>query len=537
MKGFCRLFAALDQTNKTGEKVDALAAYFETARPEDSAWALFFLTGRRFKRLLPMPKLRLWAIEAAGLSEWLFDECYDAVGDLAETLAKVLPPQTETDEETLDEWVRLRIMPLGTLDEAAQRMAVLDAWSRLSPDERFVFNKLLTGAWRVGVSNDLVLRALSKASGVPAATLAHRLTGTWMPSATFFQRATSQEADEAHASKPYPLCLAFPLEGAPHALGDVSEWLAEWKWDGIRSQIIKREGRVFIWSRGEELVTDRYPEVAIHAERLPDGTVLDGELMAWRGEGPLPFAELQRRIGRKVLGKKLQSEVPVSLVAYDILEWQGRDIRELPLVERRALLESVVCALSEGCIECSIRISPRLNASDWAELALERERSREINVEGLMMKRLDSTYRVGRRKGAWWKWKIEPYSVDAVLIYAQRGSGKRASLYTDYTFGIWQGDELVPFAKAYSGLTDEEIRQVDSFVRRNTVEKFGPVRTVKPELVFELGFEGIQTSRRHRSGIAVRFPRILRWRADKQPADADSVDTVRSLLPEDQRGA
>jgi DNA ligase-1 len=393
-----------------------------------------------------------------------------------------------------------------------------------------VWNKLITGAFRVGVSQRLVIQALAQASGVDEKVIAHRFMGEWEPTGAFYRQLVALEAGDAAASRPYPFFLAFPVEGEPEdLLGDVSGWQVEWKWDGIRAQLVRRAGQTFLWSRGEELVTDRYPEVAAIGESIPDGTVLDGELLPWKDGAVLPFAHLQRRIGRKALGKKMLAEVPVIFLAYDLLEIEGEDVREQPIQWRRARLEALVRSVRHE----RLLLSERVAAASWAALRALRDQSRSRGVEGLMLKRLSSPYQVGRRRGDWWKWKIEPYTVDAVLIYAEQGTGKRAGLYTDYTFGVWNDQgELVPFAKAYSGLTDAEIRAVDAFVRRNMLERFGPVRSVKPELVFELAFEDIRPSARHKSGIAVRFPRILRWRHDKPPAEADSLATIRALIPD-----
>jgi len=565
MKAFAELYAALDETNKTNEKIDALTRYFATAAPADAAWALYFLIGRRPRQVVASAKLRAWAVQAAGVPDWLFSECYDAAGDFAETIALLLPEardwgleareveQTNTGLQplvsSLREWIEGILLRLRGMDEATQRDTILAAWRALGPRERFAWNKLITGEFRVGVSQRLVVRAIAAVSGVEDAVIAHRLMGDWQPSAEFYARLLGQETSDADISRPYPFCLAHPLEDTPASLGNVTEWQAEWKWDGIRAQIVRRAGQTFIWTRGEELVTDRYPELVELGTRLPDGTVLDGEILPWRDGGVLPFAQLQRRIGRKTIGKTLLSEVPVILMAYDLLEWQDRDIRTLPLADRRERLEALVAEMEKAelsiettlesdlnsqfsTLNSHLQLSPTVAADNWDDLAAARERSREINAEGLMLKRRNSIYRVGRVRGDWWKWKINPFTVDAVLIYAQPGTGKRATLYTDYTFGVWDGDQLVPFAKAYSGLTDAEIREVDAFIRRNTVEKFGPVRTVKPELVFELAFEAIQRSSRHKSGIAVRFPRILRWRTDKRMEEADSLETIRALLPE-----
>jgi DNA ligase-1 len=512
MKRFARLYAALDETTATNEKVAALVEYFTSAPPADASWAVHFLIGRRPKRLVSSPRLRAWAAEEAGIPAWLFEESYHAVGDLAETITLLLPPSDDSSELPLSYWVEERLLRLQGEDDDAQREMMLESWRELGTKERFVWNKLITGSFRM--------------SGVPEGVLSHRLMGTWDPTPEFFERLTAADTRDADISRPYPFFLAYPLETDPATLGDPADWIAEWKWDGIRAQLIRRSGLTFLWSRGEELLAGRFPEVEEAGALLPDGTVIDGELLPWIDGAPLPFAQLQRRIGRKNVGRKILDDVPVALIAYDLLEDSGTDIRALALRERRERLASLLRAPPPERITLSTAVS----ISDWPAAADARLGAREVGAEGLMLKRLSSAYGVGRRRGDWWKWKVDPLSVDAVLIYAQPGSGKRAGLYTDYTFGVWEGNHLVPFAKAYTGLTDEEIRKVDAFVRRNTLEKFGPVRTVKPELVFELAFEGIQRSSRHKSGIAVRFPRMARWRTDKKAEEADTIETVRGLL-------
>ena len=502
MKAFARLFAALDETNRTSEKVAAMVAYFESVPAADAAWTVYFLSGGRPKRLIPVRRLSAWAMEEADVPEWLFDECYDAVGDLAETIAHLLPVTDATSSLPLNRWVTERLLPLASQREEEQREVVLASWRELHGTARFVWNKLMTGAFRVGVSQQLVVRALAKFSGVDEETLAHRLSGQWTPSAEWFTALVTADTSDADRSRPYPFYLAYPLEGEIAALGDPSEWQLEWKWDGIRAQLIRREGKTWIWSRGGELVTERFPELAAAGDALPDGTVIDGEIMPWKG-GALPFAQLQKRIGRLKLGPKILADVPVVLIAYDLLEEGGVDLRTRPLSERRARLESL---LHGAVLEDRLMPSPVVPAGSWEEAATAQGRSREMLAEGLMLKHAGSEYGVGRRKGGWWKWKVQPFSVDAVMIYAQPGSGRRASLHTDYTFAVWDGDVLVPFAKAYSGLTDAEIRTLDNWIRRHTLEKFGPVRRVEPVQVFELGFEGIQKSSRHKSGVAVRFP-------------------------------
>lgn len=527
MRRFAALYDTIDATTATTAKVAALVSYFHEASTSDAAWATAFLLGRRPKRLVRAPDLRLWAAQAAAVSDWLFDECYAQVGDLAETIALLVPEGAEDDNQSFTWWVEQRLLPLSSMDADVQRATLVDAWQRLRGTSRFLFNKLLTGSFRVGVSDGLVVRALSQVSGVPVETIAHRLMGQWEPSAAWFAQLVGTETTDADWSRPYPFFLAHPVEGDPDTLGDVGEWQAEWKWDGIRAQLVRRRGRTFLWSRGEELLAGRFPEIEAAAEWLPDGTVLDGELLAWRDGKPLPFTELQRRINRKTVGKKLLTDVPCHLLVYDCLEHNGADVRSETLDVRRAHAVDALAALPSGS---PFGISPIVAATSWSELHAARSASREAIAEGLMLKRRASAYGVGRRVGDWWKWKVTPLTVDAVLVYAQAGHGRRAGLYTDYTFAVWDGGALVPFAKAYSGLTDAEIREVDRFVRQNTLEKFGRVRTVKPELVFELAFEGIQKSTRHKSGIAVRFPRIARWRTDKPASEADTLDGVKALL-------
>ena len=535
MRSFARLYADIDATTSTNRKVAAMADYFSTAAPADAAWAVYFLAGGRPKRLIPVRRLATWAMEESRVPDWLFEESYHAVGDIAETIALVLPERVDDgdahggDSVPLHEWVERRILPLGEMTEAEQRETVLAAWRELSGTERYIWNKLITGAFRVGVSEQLVVRALSRASGVDEGVIAHRIGGRWLPTPEGFSALVASDEADADESRPYPFYLAYALEDELPALGEPADWQAEWKWDGIRAQVIRRGGRTYIWSRGGELVTDRFPELVAAAERLPDGTALDGEIMPWSGGVALPFAQLQRRIGRKKLGPKILSEVPVVLVTYDLLELAGRDLRDEPLLERRRLLEALLSEANTWPDQTFIP-SPIVHMATWDDAVAAQAASRERRAEGLMLKRRDSAYGVGRRKGSWWKWKVQPFSVDAVMIYAQPGHGRRALLHTDYTFAVRDGDALVPFAKAYSGLTDAEIRTLDAWIRRHTVEKFGPVRHVEPVQVFELAFEGIQRSSRHKSGVAVRFPRIARWRTDKPASEIDTLDTLRALI-------
>jgi DNA ligase-1 len=526
MKNFARLFRRLDQTNKTNAKVDALADYFQEVSDEDKLWTIALLSHRRPKRSVNTTLLRTWAAAHSGVPLWLFEESYHVVGDLAETITLVLSEPTNRSDHSLTYWINY-VRDLREVEEAERKDRVFTAWDQLNTAERFVFNKLITGSFRVGVSQKLMVRALSKHTEIEEKLLSHRLMGGWTPDDTTFDQLILTEDPHDDISRPYPFYLAYQLDDPVSELGDPEEWQAEYKWDGIRGQLIVRRDELFVWSRGEELVTDKFPEYAPLAELLPNGLVLDGEILPHKEGRPLPFQVLQTRIGRKNVTKKQLTEAPVILMAYDILEWQGKDIRDKPMRERRALLEQLYEHTEHNDL---LILSPLIDHKSWSELAELRENAREQFSEGIMLKRKDSPYLAGRKRGDWWKWKVDPLTIDAVMIYAQRGHGRRANLYTDFTFAVWDGDALVPFTKAYSGLTDAEFRQITAWVRKNTVERFGPVRSVTPTHVFEIAFEGIQASNRHKSGVALRFPRMLRWRKDKPVEEANTLKDLHALL-------
>ncbi|WP_295721937.1 ATP-dependent DNA ligase [Mucilaginibacter sp.] len=536
MKTFAQLFLSLDETNKTNEKVRVLKDYFIAVPDTDKMHMLALFTGRKPKRQINSTLVRNWAVEVSNIPAWLFEESYHVVGDLAETMTLLMPQSDIGSSKSLTEWIA-EINALADKTEEQKKLWLLDSWAMLDSQERFVFNKLLTGSFRVGVSQNLVIKALADISGLEAAVLTHRIMGNWVPETYQYAQLMEEQDAAENISRPYPFFLAYPIQEtsekqkAPQeigtALGNAADWQAEWKWDGIRAQMIKRGGEIFIWSRGEDLVTEKFPELHPFLNALPDGTVIDGEILSFRNGSPMPFNVLQTRIGRKNLSKKILEESPVAVIAYDCLEFSGDDIRPKQQSERRVILEGLQAATLYPEV---FHISSLIQFDSWEHLGQAREQSRAMIAEGVMIKRKSAAYQVGRRRGDWWKWKIDPLTVDAVMIYAQKGHGRRADLYTDYTFAVWDGDKLVPFAKAYSGLTDAEINKVDYFIKRNTIDKFGPVRTVKPELVFEIGFEGINKSTRHKSGIALRFPRILRWRHDKPKEEADTLETLKALL-------
>ena len=527
MKRFSQLIQALELSNKTNDKIEALVTYFNEAEELDKPYVIAMFTGKRPKRPITTALLKLWAIELSGVPDWLFAESYHTVGDLSETIALILPNPSRHLEKPLHQWISELAELQGKTDEEKKEYT-LDTWDSLPIQERFIFNKLISGNFRIGVSNKMLVKAIAKQSDQDSNKIMHSIMGKWTPNAITYNELVAGSHLNTDSSWPYPFCLAYALDSEPESLGDTEKWQAEWKWDGIRGQVIKRDGELFIWSRGEELVTDQFPELHFLRDELADGTVLDGEILAVKNGEILPFNILQQRLNRKTITKAHLESAPIGFFAYDILEHRTEDVRNEPLHKRRELLEQVVNRLATKEI---VQLSPVVEFTDWQALAEIRETARSINSEGIMLKNVNSIFHSGRKRGDWWKWKINPYTVDAVMIYAQKGSGRRANFYTDYTFAVRDGEKYVTIAKAYSGLTDKEIKEVNSFVNKNAIEKFGPVRTVKPELVFEIAFEGIGESKRHKAGLALRFPRIARWRKDKKVDEINTLDDLRALIP------
>jgi len=526
MKRFSELIQQLELSNKTNDKIAALVDYFNSGNEKDLPYVIAMFTGKKPKRPVNTALIKQWAIELSTIPEWLFTESYHSVGDLSETIALILPPAKEEINKPLHQWIR-ELAALYSKSDEEKKTYILNAWGGLTTQERFIFNKLISGNFRIGVSNKMLVNAIAKQSNVENTKIMHAIMGKWDPNEITYQALIEGAHVNTDNSWPYPFCLAYALDTAPENVGAPDEWQAEWKWDGIRGQIIKRNGELFIWSRGEELVTDQFPELHFLKDELPDGTVLDGEILSIKDGKVLSFSTLQQRLNRKTIHKNQLVDAPIGFYTYDILEHQQLDIRIKPLAERRKLLENVIAQLITKDI---VNLSPVIDFETWESLAELRLTAREINSEGIMLKKMDSVFHSGRKRGDWWKWKINPYTIDAVMIYAQKGSGRRANFYTDYTFAVRDGEKLITIAKAYSGLTDKEIKEVNSFVNKNAIEKFGPVRTVKPELVFEIAFEGIAESKRHKAGLALRFPRIARWRKDKKADEINTLTDLRQLI-------
>ncbi|HUQ65602.1 MAG TPA: ATP-dependent DNA ligase [Flavitalea sp.] len=529
MRLFATLVHELGTHTKTNEKIDALINYFRGASDKDKVWVIALFSGRRPRRTISPSRLAEWCAGLIGLPLWLFSESYHTVGDLSETIALLIPDDPEALRNSMPRslsWYVEKFIALEKAEEEEKKNFILQSWKELNNKEKFVFNKLLSSTFRVGVSQSMMVNAISKFVNLESSVIAHRISGNWDPATTSFNELLTEESSVADHSKPYPFYLAYALEEDPELLGSPHDWQAEWKWDGIRGQIIKRNGTLFVWSRGEDLITEKFPEYQVLTEKLPEGCVIDGEILPVKNGQVLNFNVLQTRIGRKNVTRKQLDEAPAGIFAYDLLELDGHDIRNLPLTERRRRLAAIVADINLP----HLVLSPVIAFESWQQLTELRLTSRDNNSEGIMLKRKSSPYQVGRKRGDWWKWKIDPLTIDAVMIYAQKGAGRRSNLYTDYTFAVKDGEKLVPFTKAYSGLTDKEFAQVDNFVKRNSLEKFGPVRTVKPELVFEIAFEGIAASGRHKSGVALRFPRISRWRQDKPASEINTLEDLKKML-------
>ena len=518
---FNELIKTLDQTTSTLKKVEALKNYFLKAPAEDACWGLFIISGGKIPTKINRTFVQEAFTEFIGMPMWLFKESYYHVGDSSETMALLRgPTKNPVSPPPLGEFIEKELLTLRKLSDEEKKTKLHSWWRDFDESILFLVHKCFTGGLRIGVSKSLVIQALAQVANIDKETMSFRMMGDYVPTVESYRALLGEDVTVERKSKPYPFFLASPTETPEEEFQSWEDWCVEWKWDGIRAQIIKRDGEVFLWSRGEELINESFPDVIKQAELLPEGTVIDGELLPFKDGKVLSFNELQTRLNRKKVTKKDLEQTPISIMAYDILEFEGIDIRDRSLLERRKILETI------SVFPHSELVSVR----DINEAKTLRLESRDRGVEGFMLKRWNSSYQVGRKRGDWWKWKIDPLTVDCVLLYAQSGAGRRSGLFTDYTLAVWKDNELVPVTKAYSGLTDDELNSMDHWIKRNTVEKFGPVRSVKPFHVFEIAFEGIQKSNRHKAGLALRFPRILRWRKDKKPEDADQLSSLEEMI-------
>ncbi len=591
---FTRLFNELDETNHTVEQLAALERYFKAAPAADAAWALHLLIGAKAPRALKNSQLREWISTVADLPTWLVDESCETVGDIAETLALLLPdPPTVPagGSLALHRLITERLLPLAGLGPEARRDLVVTTWRELDGAQRFIWNKLITGSFRIGVSRTQVARALGKTAGVSASVMAHRLLGFQEPTEAAFRALLAAESANENFG-PYPFQTAnaiksaepagdptiesldlFPrLVGAPgtgptitrpEELGSASDWQAEWLLDGLRVQVMRRGDAVLIWSQDEELLNPEFPEIAEAAQLLPDGTVLDGDLVVWPASDVCPGtrADIQQRLSHATPGAGLQRKLPVVFIAQDIIEAAEIDQRGRPLLARRRQLAEVLAPAADrhretqatrpasGSTDGSqmdlfgsppaaaahhapfrFRAASLVSFGSWEQLASLRREARDHGAAGLILKRTESCYGASVETSAWWIWPIEPLRINAVLIAALPGHGNSPRAFSDYTFAVWCDDELVPFAKTGTGLTEIGFRAMDDFIRAHITGKFGPVRSVKAELVFELEFDSVQTSTRHKSGLVVRSARIHRRRPELSAAEADTLEALRLLV-------
>ena len=537
MRNFATLFKELDETAQADLKIEALINYFKKVPPEDLAWTVSLLLGRKIKQVISVKRLRKWSVELTQIPDWLLAECLNNVGDLAETISLILPFEGNSENIPLHVWIEQCIFPLKDQQEEIQKEKIVSFWHQLNSVERFLFNKLVTGSFHVDIPPKLIIKALSSFCSLNEKYISQRLIGNWVPTAGFFNFLCTSNVSDTMANIPYPFNPVVQLDLKVEDLGNINQWLFEWKWNGIRSQIIKRENKVFIWSHDEDLLNDSFPELYELGSILPDGTVIEGIIIPIRDNILLPSAELKKRIAKRYPVKKILSDIPVSFVAFDLLEFDKEDIRNKSLNQRRNLLKEILNDITDK----RIILSGVVECNSWKDLKIARSEAGKKSVDGLMLKRLYSPYSIGSetivsamQSGIlttnWYKWKNDPLTINAILLYARLEQGSTSPLFKEYTFALWHDGKLIPFAKTSSGLTDEEIIQVDSFIRKNTLGKFGPVRTVKPELVFKLEFDGIQKSSRNKSGIVVLSPHITRWHHYKKIEEAGSLNSLTILL-------
>ena len=556
-RSFGNLINNLEQCNSTKKKINLISVFIKDIDPRDGSWILLLLMSSRQKRVITGRRLKDILQASFRMPSWLIDDCFAQVGDSAETIS-LLWPQLKSEltdaniecsevynklfnepkeSKPLHWWMETLLPAIKDATETTQNRLILKLWSDIADQDHYLTNKLITGGFRNGVSKGLVVKSIAKAYKLDESTVLERLMKPIEINNIWFQELTHPVSINRtdRGAIPYPFYLASPVEIEKIKETPPADWRLEYKWDGIRGQLIKRDTGAYLWSRGEELVNHVFPEIIEMAENLPDGTVLDGEILCWQKDvrKPMAFASLQRRLGRKTVNKKLLKECPTVFLAYDILEHKSIDIRAYNLRDRLKLLESVQLNYNHPCLV----IDNEKEFAEWEELIQLRDRARLEGAEGLMIKKISSHYLSGRKRGYWWKYKHDPMTLDAVLIYAQAGTGKRANLFTDYTFALWDNSnknskdrKLVTFAKAYSGLNNSELMELDKWIRTHTIERYGPTRVVEQKQIFEIAFEGVMESKRHKCGLAVRFPRIHRWRIDKPVMEADCIEQAQALL-------
>ena len=556
-RSFGNLINNLEQCNSTKKKINLISVFIKDIDPRDGSWILLLLMSTRQKRVITGRRLKDILQASFRMPSWLIDDCFAQVGDSAETIS-LLWPQLKSEltdaniecsevynklfnepkeSKPLHWWMETLLPAIKDATETTQNRLILKLWSDIADQDHYLTNKLITGGFRNGVSKGLVVKSIAQAYELDESTVLERLMKPIEINNIWFQELTHPVSINRtdRGAIPYPFYLASPVEIEKIKETPPADWRLEYKWDGIRGQLIKRDTGAYLWSRGEELVNHVFPEIIEMAENLPDGTVLDGEILCWQKDvrKPMAFASLQRRLGRKTVNKKLLKECPTVFLAYDILEHKSIDIRAYNLRDRLKLLESVQLNYNHPCLV----IDNEKEFAEWEELIQLRDRARLEGAEGLMIKKISSHYLSGRKRGYWWKYKHDPMTLDAVLIYAQAGTGKRANLFTDYTFALWDDSnkyskdrKLVTFAKAYSGLNNSELMELDKWIRTHTIERYGPTRVVEQKQIFEIAFEGVMESKRHKCGLAVRFPRIHRWRIDKPVMEADCIEQAQALL-------
>jgi len=541
MKAFADLWATLEGQLSEARSAQILARYLQQTSAEDAAWAIYLLCGKKPKKLLSARELVEYFLQTSGTPGWLFWESDDVVGDVNETIA--LLNDTFMDEtasqqnrnenshpqqNSLAFWMENQ---LNTLAEVAQsqRPAFLgNCWQKLGYREAFIINRILTGTWKSNLPLKTIAQALSIVSGQEPMTLMHRLKADWLPNKVFYAKLIAEDQPTFQTEQKFSFGEFKPLEESSiESLGAVEDWWLAWQWEGLRVQCIRRADDCFLWSQNGELVTDRFPELHEMAQKLPEGTILEGVIVACSGQAPLPLADLQPRLGGKSVNRKMMESCPVAFVATDLQLLANEDMRNLPAQQRKTRLAQLANDIGFPLVHF-----PRIEIDQWAHARKLLQEARQHHAEGLSLQRLNSPYPIQNQQADWWSWKVQPHTINAILLYAKMEmAGRSQKQTTEYTFAVWHEDQLVPVARTGIGLPPEEAELLDGWIRANTYERFGPVRSVEPFHVYEIAFDGITPSKRHKCGFVLREPRIINPRPHTPIEEASRLEDLHRLLP------
>lgn len=524
MKAFAELIFNLRKWDTENNQIRYIKEYFSISDDRDCIWAIYILLGKKIKNeFRSKQQLKKWACEYAEIPDWLFDESYSFTGDLTETISLILPGKEADSGRTLTEWMHY-MESFCKSDDQGNKKKVVDAWKELDHTETYVFNKLIPGNFKSGVDEKVIIKALSKFLNIESNVISNRIKSNWHPDLISFYELFSKFNPDDIISKPYPFIPEEVFESEPGVLGSAADWLAEQKFKGIRCQLIFRKGKIFLWTDNGELINDKFPEFEFIKKYLPDDSVFTGSIICINNGMKSQHNYLQARLRRKNISSKSLKESPVIFMMNDLLEYEGTDMRNKFLIERKELIKCNKFMISKNNL---IKYSENIKFENWEELRTIRRKSSDTISGGIILKKKNSLF-LSDINEKYLICKPEPLSADAVLMYALKG--ERTDLFSEFTLGVWDKGKLVSIAKINSGLSEEEIREVSEFVNNNTLEKFGPVRTVRPELVFNISFESISFSVRHKSGVVLQSPEISKWIRGKNIFDASSLENLKKFI-------